>query len=309
MLGGVIFAVFAGQPMVILATTTAMSIYIVIVRGFAVHADYPFSKFYSAVGVSASAILFLMSILGAPWFMKFARTSTEETMRVFQSTVRIYNALSAIYSAYKVFVHCWAGNDKGPMHINNLGSCTPTNTLIIFGLVLSATALGFFFNSLRESEYFLWNIRILISNYAIPLAILIPTFVVFFVIQRGHDIDHNPDLQFHWIEFYDLPAHAYSIAIPLGIPLAFVIFMDHILVTQNAENPTNQLTRHHRRHWDLTVLALINFLLSCFGLPWMTGAMPTTVLQVRALTKIYKDKVPKNKFARTYIGHLNPSTE
>lgn len=85
-------------------------------------------------------------------------------------------------------------------HLEFSGPCTPTNTLIIFGLILSATALGFFFTSLRESEYFLLyspkfiiskciifrKIRLFISNYAIPSAILIPAFVVYFAIQKNH---------------------------------------------------------------------------------------------------------------------------
>ena len=49
-------------------------------------------------------------------------------------------------------------------------------------------------------------------------------------------------------------------------------------------------------HWDLLVVAVINGLLSGFGLPWVHAALPHSPLHVRALADV-EDRVDQ--------GHVN----
>jgi len=72
----------------------------------------------------------------------------------------------------------------------------------------------------------------------------------------------------------------------LGFALSLLFFMDQNISSSMVNSPRNRLRKGAAYNLDLLVLAIINAVLSVFGLPWVHGAIPHSPLHVRALADI-----------------------
>ena len=57
----------------------------------------------------------------------------------------------------------------------------------------------------------------------------------------------------------------------LGFAVSLLFFMDQGVSAQLVDAPTNKLKKGNAPHLDFVLVAIINFALSLFGLPWMHG--------------------------------------
>ena len=62
--------------------------------------------------------------------------------------------------------------------------------------------------------------------------------------------------------------------------------MDQGFAAALVNSEENQLKKVPGYHYDMLLVALINLILSLFGLPWIHGAIPHSPLHVRALAKV-----------------------
>ena len=69
----------------------------------------------------------------------------------------------------------------------------------------------------------------------------------------------------------------------LGFSLSVLFFMDQNISAAMVNSPENRLKKGNAYHWDLVVVALINAVLSIFGLPFMHAVLPHSPLHVQCL--------------------------
>ncbi|TNM98959.1 hypothetical protein fugu_013523 [Takifugu bimaculatus] len=84
-IGGVIYALFAGSPLVIPLTTAPLAIFISVIRGICDDYDLDFDSFYACIGLWNSLFLILGGLFNVSLLMKLFKRSTEEVIALFIS--------------------------------------------------------------------------------------------------------------------------------------------------------------------------------------------------------------------------------
>lgn len=81
--GGVIFALLSGQPLVIIMTTAPICIYVKVIYQISQNLDTDFATFYACVGLWTSIFLIIFSLTNLSTLMKFCTRSTEDIFALF----------------------------------------------------------------------------------------------------------------------------------------------------------------------------------------------------------------------------------
>ncbi|EGT30568.1 CBN-ABTS-2 protein [Caenorhabditis brenneri] len=297
-IGSLFFGVFGGQQLLILSTTAPLSIYIAVIYQVALANGWDFFQMYASVGIYAMGFLILSSVFQLASLMKFTTRSTEEIFSVFIALALIIKAIMAIVHVY---THGYLGC------INGVAGelCDPAEPLLFIFLLFGTTWLSMTIISFRSSPYLSRWKRDLVSDYALPIAVLVFAFISFFGFSdvRKEQFQIFPrETDAFFVSFYQLPAEAQLPAIGLAVPLAILFFMDQLLVTNTVDNKDNKLKKGSAHHWDLLVVGVLNIGLSLFGLPWMHGALPSAFLHLKALADV-EDRL-HNGYIQTVIVHV-----
>uniref|UniRef100_A0A3Q3FJ76 Solute carrier family 4 member 11 n=1 Tax=Labrus bergylta TaxID=56723 RepID=A0A3Q3FJ76_9LABR len=92
-IGGVIYSLFAGSPLVIPLTTAPLAIFISVIRGICDDYDLDFDAFYACIGLWNSLFLILGGLFNVSLLMKLFKRSTEEVIALFISVAFVGDAV------------------------------------------------------------------------------------------------------------------------------------------------------------------------------------------------------------------------
>ncbi|XP_008293233.1 sodium bicarbonate transporter-like protein 11 [Stegastes partitus] len=105
-IGGVIYSLFAGSPLVIPLTTAPLAIFISVIRGICDDYDLDFDAFYACIGLWNSLFLILGGLFNVSLLMKLFKRSTEEVIALFISIAFVGDAVKG---TVKIFQHYYRG--------------------------------------------------------------------------------------------------------------------------------------------------------------------------------------------------------
>ncbi|MCP9261770.1 Sodium bicarbonate transporter-like protein 11 [Dirofilaria immitis] len=100
-LGGIFFAVFGGQPMIILLTTVPLAIYIKVIYKIAEELGYDFFAMYACVGLWCQLFLILYASTDMCSLMKLATRSAEEMFSLFIAIAFTVESMRALHTTGK----------------------------------------------------------------------------------------------------------------------------------------------------------------------------------------------------------------
>ncbi|CBY35433.1 unnamed protein product [Oikopleura dioica] len=329
--GGLFFALFSGQPIVILLTTAPLALYISIIQDLADRYEYDFLSFYGAVGIMNVVFILIYVMINLSKLMKFSTRSIEEVFGLFITCAFCKDALKHISEFFEDYYKSPSINitgSSGPANdpntvqtycvLNSNGSVPDSCPQIIdsYDLVASrdkallalilaiATAwFGLQISSFRKSPYLLGWMRELIADYALALSVIVFSIIgsIGFNDIKLEKFAYVPRAEIK-LEFtsgiVDLPGSAWAWATLLGFCLSLLFFMDQNISAALVNTPANKLKKGAAYHLDLLVVALINIPLSLFGLPWIHGALPHSPLHARALADV-TEKVEEGHVTET----------
>ncbi|XP_037531628.1 sodium bicarbonate transporter-like protein 11 [Nematolebias whitei] len=104
-IGGVIYALFAGSPLVIPLTTAPLAIFISVIRGICDDYDLDFDAFYACIGLWNSFFLILGGLFNVSLLMKLFKRSTEEVIALFISIAFVGDAVKGTIKIFEHFYH------------------------------------------------------------------------------------------------------------------------------------------------------------------------------------------------------------
>ncbi|XP_077861478.1 solute carrier family 4 member 11-like [Saccoglossus kowalevskii] len=323
--GGLFFALFGGQPLIILLTTAPLALFINLIYVIAEDFELNFYAVYACVGIWNSFFLLIYSVFGACKLMKWSTRSTEEIFALFI-------AIAFCYDAFIDLAHNFDENYVDPLcncsspylqnnnssalldYVLNNGTdedfatcsvlCTRENSLLYLILLFGTVWLGLLLYNFTKSPYLDASKRELLADYALPVAVIIMSFIGSFCF-RAVDLEPWPytdsDL-FAIAPFQTLSPAAIGGCAILGFPLSLLFFMDQNISSALVNAPQNKLKKGSAYNLDLLVVAFINFILSIFGLPWIHAALPHSPLHVRALADV-EERVDQGH-VHTIIVHV-----
>ncbi|XP_072858238.2 solute carrier family 4 member 11 isoform X4 [Pogona vitticeps] len=318
-IGGLLYALFSGQPLVVLLTTAPLALYINVIKGICDDYKLQFSAFYAWVGLWNSFFLMLYALFNFSLVMKLFKRSTEEIIALFISITFVLDALKGIT---KVFTHHYhstpADNATNIWNMSvdrsALGNQTEAppvpvhygreTAVLSLMLMLGTLWLGHTLYQFKKSPYLHARVREILSDCALPISVL--TFSVvgsyFFKEIRMSQFNYNQsESLFELAPLRDLSVGSVMSTMGLGFLLSMLFFIEQNIVASLTNAPENRLVKGTAYHWDLLLVALINTGLSVFGLPWIHAAFPHSPMHVRALAYV-EERVENGHIYETIVS-------
>ncbi|XP_062325064.1 sodium bicarbonate transporter-like protein 11 isoform X2 [Osmerus eperlanus] len=303
-IGGIIYSLFAGSPLVVPLTTAPLAIYISVIRGICDDYDLNFTAFYACIGLWNSFFLILGGVFNASLIVKLFKRSTEEIIALFISIAFVVDALKGTIKIFHKYYHSPTLTNGsmgasqplqdrwGQLGVNVTEEttivCTRERPVLCLLLMLGTLWMGYTLYQFKRSPFLHVKVRELLSDCALPISILLCSFIGSYLF---NDIElpvfnfkNTP--MFNLAPFEKLSAINVLSAMGLGLLLAILIFIDQTIVVSLTNAPENRLLKGTAYHWDLMLSGLINMLMSVLGLPWMHAAFPHSPLHVRQLAVV-----------------------
>ncbi|KAK9962917.1 hypothetical protein ABG768_006155, partial [Culter alburnus] len=309
-IGGVIYSLCAGSPLVIPLTTAPLAIFISVIRGICDDYDLDFPAFYACIGLWNSLFLILGGIFNVSLFMKLFKRSVEK--KCINSLTQFYCLplylcfLSVFHKYYhglilvngstedlhrlgvKLHQTVNGTESRGVSLPATLVLCTRERPILCLLLMLGTLWLGYVLFLIKRSPFLHAKVREVVSDCALPISVVIFSFVgsyLFTDIQLPV-FNYQNGTVFKVAPFNQLTGMNVLSACGLGFLLALLIFIDQNIVVSLTNAPENRLLKGTAYHWDLMLSGFINILMSVLGLPWMHAAFPHSTLHVRQLARV-----------------------
>ncbi|XP_062992138.1 solute carrier family 4 member 11 [Elgaria multicarinata webbii] len=323
-IGGLLYALFSGQPLVVLLTTAPLALYINVIKGICSDYNLKFSAFYAWVGLWNSFFLVLYSLFNFSLVMKLFKRSTEEIIALFISITFVLDALKGITKVFTNYYHVSRPHSEP---INNttfllnmsversaLGNQTDSHAattqygretaVLSLMLMLGTLWLGHTLYQFKKSPYLHSRVREILSDCALPISVLTFSIVgsYFFKDIKMFKFNYNQsESLFVLAPLWQLSIGSVMSAMGLGFLLSMLFFIEQNIVASLTNAPENRLVKGTAYHWDLLLVALINTGLSIFGLPWIHAAFPHSPMHVRALAYV-EERVENGHIYETIVS-------
>uniref|UniRef100_A0A8C1G696 Solute carrier family 4 member 11 n=1 Tax=Cyprinus carpio TaxID=7962 RepID=A0A8C1G696_CYPCA len=281
-IGGVIYSLFAGSPLVIPLTTAPLAIFISVIRGICDDYDLDFPAFYACIGLWNSLFLILGGIFNVSLFMKLFKRSTEEVIALFISIAFVGDALKGTIKSKFRAVKCKRTTGVILKSCNYFFIQWRKRASIYYSRFTFSTFL------FLPSPFLHAKVREVVSDCALPISVVIFSFVgsYLFIDIQLPVFNYQNEALFKVAAFDQLTGMNVLSACGLGFLLALLIFIDQNIVVSLTNAPENRLLKGTAYHWDLMLSGFINILMSVLGLPWMHAAFPHSTLHVRQLARV-----------------------
>nr|XP_020459765.1 sodium bicarbonate transporter-like protein 11 isoform X2 [Monopterus albus] len=324
-IGGVVYSLFAGSPLVIPLTTAPLAIFISVIRGICDDYDLDFPSFYACIGLWNCLFLILGGIFNVSLLMKLFKRSTEEVIALFISIAFVVDAVKGTVKIFHRYYHAPTLTNRStegyPQGGNLLGSnrsevaglvfntlpesliqCTRERPVLCLLLMLGTLWMGYTLYQFKRSPFLHAKVREVLSDCALPISVLLFSFIGSYIFS---------DIELPVFNFKDRPVFSVApferlsamnivSAMGLGFLLALLIFIDQNIVVSLTNAPENRLLKGTAYHWDLMLSGLINILMSVLGLPWMHAAFPHSTLHVRQLAFV-EQRVERGHLYETIV--------
>ena len=276
--GALIFAVFSGQPLVVVMTTAPLALIIKTIYSIAGDFGVPFLPFYAAIGLWNTFFLFLYSVFNMSVLMKFSSRSTEE---IFSNFITIAFIKDSTTSMVKTFnQHYWNENCDLPTlnHTETkelahslekrasegIGSqdCNSDESFLALLLMLGTLWLGLTLFNFKKTPFLSKRKREILSDYALPVSVIVFSLIGAVLFSKTN-VKTFPfeapggTAAFKLVAFEELTIGAIFGAMGLGFSLSLLFFMDQNISAAMVDAPENKLVKGTQ----ILFLAVLSFLL------------------------------------------------
>lgn len=270
-LGGVAFALFAGQPLTLLGGTGPVTIFTGLLYAACARYNISFLAAYAWVGIWSGLLLILCAVFDVSAMMRYFNRFTDEIFAGLISIIFIYEALKDIGQAY-------AGSDPGKAFLS---------TILALGTFLIARQLKL----ATKWPYLNRTAREFLSDFGPALAIAAMTvFALKFpevqlarpaVPQVLGTTSGRPWL----VPLTDLPlANILACFVP-AVMVTILLFLDQNITVRIVNAKDNCLKKGSGYHLDLLVVGILVLGASFFALPWIVAATVHSVNHVKSLAE------------------------
>lgn len=292
-IGGSIFAMFAGQPLVIVGVTGPVSIFCATLYDLAVRFGINFCGWLFWTSFWAALMhIGLASFNACRMFPKYVTRFSEDVFGFLISCIYVYEGCREFVRVFQV------ASDA----INTADASTSSSSLASPALLSLLLGLGNFFLASQLSSARTWTIgskglRSVLADYGPSAAIIVTTAIQFVPVFTNVEL---PRLQApsvfgpstpgrSWLDagaISDTPTWAVFAAILPAAVLTSLLFFDHNISSLLSQRPEYGLKKPGSFDWDFCLLGISVLTTGLLGLPPNYGLIPQAPLHVRSLAKI-----------------------
>lgn len=267
-LGGVVFAILAAQPLVIVGVTGPIAVFNYTVYDIMLPTGTNYFAFMCWIGLWSMVMHFILAITNSCNGLRYVTRFSCD-----------------IFGFYVAFVYI----QKGIQVLTHQGY----DEAFYLSLVVALLVLGFAYGCgvLGASTLFQHHIRVFITDYGTPLCIVFFTGFVHFGRMKDVTLEtlpvskaFFPTANRGWfIHFWDISVGDVFLAIPFAALLTILFYFDHnvsSLIAQGSEFP---LRKPAGFHWDLFLLGATTGVAGLLGLPAPNGLIPQAPFHTASL--------------------------
>lgn len=288
--GGIVFALFSGQPLTILGGTGPIVIFTGLLYTICDRFGISFLATYAWVGIWSGIILLVAACTDASVLMRYFTRFTDEIFAALISVIFVVEAAKEVLHAF----------DGEPGHLG-----TALLTLI---LALGTFGLARTFKSFTRTPYLRSSIRNLISDFGPALAILLMTAFATNFPEISLARPMVPDALGTtsgrpWlVDLFSVPPWVIFGSIGPAVLASILLFLDQNITTRLVNSPDYKLRKGGGYHLDMLIVALLVGVGSLFALPWIVAATVHSLNHVKSLAHTRVRDLPDGSKKEVIVG-------
>ena len=272
--GGIVFALFSGQPLTILGGTGPIVIFTGLLYKACEQMEVDFLASYAWVGLWSSFFMVALALTNASALMRYFTRFTDE---IFAALIAVIFIVEAIKSMVEPFEHVEGGYDKALLTM-----------VCALGTFLLARSMKQFVRTPYASR----GIRNFISDFGPALAIGVMTGFALMIPEVMLEAPAIPDTFATttgrpWlVPLFEVPTWVILGSSVPALMATILLFLDQNITTRLVNAPGHKLEKGAGFHLDLLVVGLLIGGCSLFGLPWIVAATVHAINHVKSLANM-----------------------
>ena len=267
---GILWSIFAGQPLAIVGATGPNVIFTGILYGLCLEYDAPFLPTMAWTGLWAGLFMIVLSALDASALIRFFTRFSDE---IFAALIAMIFISEASADLIRVFS----------------GDAANDTALLSLLLALGTFGLATSMSRIRRSPYLRARVREFLSDFG-PAIALVAMSLVGWAMHDVHletlDVPETfaPTIDRAWfVNPLDAPAWVIGLTPLPALLLTILIWTNQNITARLANSPDYRLTKGPAFHWDIAVMGGLVALMGLFGLPFVVGAVVRSLNHVKSL--------------------------
>lgn len=278
---GVAYALFAGQPLVILGGTGPLLVYtwlLYVLCGQLGLEEY-FLETRAWVGLWTGLLLLVLAATDASCLMKYFTRFTDEIFAALISIIFIYAAVEALAHIVS--------------NVYQVDRVSHDQALVPLILAMGTFFIAFGLSRFRRSRYLLPQVREFLADFGPTLALAAMTLAA---VTWFHDVETTtlpapdaiqPTIERSWlVNPFAAPGWVWLAAIGPAILAAVLVFLDQNITARLINSRDHKLQKGEAYHYDLAVMGVLITVCSLFGLPWLVAATVRSLNHLHSLATI-----------------------
>lgn len=307
-MGGIVFGLFAGQPLCIVGVTGPITIFTYTVFDIIVPKHVNFFAFMCWINIWSFIMHVLISVFNGVRFMKYITQFSADIFGCFINIIYIEKGIQILIRQFET-------SHGGAAVVDAPGiSLAASYFQIVVALCLLVFGVSFVM-ILGSPDSFWGNpqLRKFVADYSLPILVVFFTGFTFFPgrisdlhsgIQRlsearafqpsGSSLKYGREHGW-FIHFWDIPVGYVFLAIPFAILLTMLFYFDHNISSIMAQGPRFHFRKPASFHWDFLLLGVTTLVAGFLGVPAPNGLIPQTPLHVESLSTGSLDAAAKRE--------------
>jgi len=290
---GVVFALFAGQPLIILGGTGPLLVFTALLYALCESYDIPFLPTYGWVGLWTALFVVILAATDASCLMRFFTRFTDEIFAALISLIFIYEAIKSLVMIFQ------------DLDVNQHHDTALLSLLLALGTFYIAMNLS----RMRRSRFLIPWVREFLADFGPTIALAAMTLVAVWLNEVDLDVLPAPDSfgttsgRAWTVDLAAAPTWVRFAAIGPAILVTVLVFLDQQITARLINSGDHKLQRGSGYHLDLVVVGGLIALCSLIGLPWLVAATVRSLNHVRSLATT-EEVVSANGDTRERILHV-----
>ena len=273
-LGGILYSLFAGQPITIIGTTGPLLAFIKVTYEACKYLSLPFLPIYAWIGLWSSFMLYISSFFSLSNVVEYFTRFTDDIFSSLISVIFIYEACSELI--------------KGFMNPAISGLQASLSLIIAVLTYFTANTLV----KLRQTQFFPRKVREKIADFGPTLGVLTGAFTAHAAMSRYNialpmlnvpQVFGTTSGRPWLIDIFSLSNKYKLLCILPALMYTILLFMDQNITVRLIMAKQNKLKKGNGIHLDMFVVATAAAICSVLGFPQMVAATVRSLAHLRSL--------------------------
>ncbi|XP_051994752.1 band 3 anion exchange protein-like [Xyrauchen texanus] len=325
---GVIFCLFAAQPVLIIGFTGPLMVFEEAFFQFCKSNGFEYIVGRVWVGMWLIVIVVVIMAVEGSFLVRFISRFTQEIFSILISLIFIYETFSKLIRIFKAHplvlnydhlnhtledpfhpikktINLTHPDGNVTEHHEHVERAYPNTALLSMCLMFGCFSIAYYLRGFKTGVFLPGPIRRMIGDFGVPIAIFFmitvdicikDAYTQKLVVPKGLTVSNTSARG--WIinpmgEKKDFPIWLMFACVVPAILVFILIFLESQITTLIVSKPERKMLKGSGFHLDLLLLVFLGGVGSIFGVPWLSAATVRSVTHANALTVMTKGPKPQ----------------